>query len=258
MERDELLAAVWEIAITAGTAIMAVYKRDFSVRYKADRSPITQADLAADQIIVTALQDLCPDYPIISEERFDEEFFLPDDTTLYWLVDPLDGTQEFVDRTDEFTVNIALIAAGQPVLGVVHAPALYQSWGSVVQNGGPATCLAATDDDLPMPIQTRSPPAEGLTILSSRNHDDPILLEKFLADQRMVEHQQIGSSLKFCRLAEGAGDLYPRLRPTHEWDTAAGHAILNAAGGRVVTVQGDKLEYGKSKFLNPPFIAWGR
>jgi len=258
MDNDQILAAVWQIAEQAGEAVMAVYATDFEVRHKDDRSPVTEADLAADRVIVPALQGLMPDVPAISEERVQAGETAPS-TGLYWLIDPLDGTKEFVSRNGEFTVNIALIdGRGRPVLGVVHAPALASTWGACEQPGGPAVCLAADNGGPPLPIETRVPPPEGLTIFGSRSHADDAAMQAFLADRKVAKTVAAGSSLKFCRIAEGSGDVYPRFGPTCEWDTAAGHAVLLAAGGRVETVDGEPLGYGKPDFLNPHFIAWGR
>lgn len=259
MNTETVLAAVWQIAEQAGAAIMQVYVSDFSVAQKDDRSPVTEADLAADRIIVSALQALMPDIPVISEERFEAGQVPPPAGALFWLVDPLDGTKEFINRNAEFTVNIGLIdGRGVPVLGVVHAPALGRTWGAAAPSDGPGTCLAAAVGESPQPITTRVPPPGGLTVFASRSHGNDGAQQDFLADKTVARIVTAGSSLKFCRIAEGAGDIYPRFGPTHEWDTAAGHAIVRAAGGRVETTAGTPLTYGRPDCRNPHFIAWGQ
>jgi 3'(2'), 5'-bisphosphate nucleotidase len=243
----------------AGGAIMAVYATDFAVRDKPDASPVTVADEAAEKIILADLAAIAPGVPVVAEESV-AAGKVPVIADRFFLVDPLDGTREFVSRRDEFTVNIALIEAGEPVLGVVFAPArreLY--WGDV--RGGKAGHIDA-DPDGTMPsmgnaISARSPPADSLVAVASRSHRTPET-DAFLAHYPVTEFRSIGSSLKFCLVAAGAADLYPRIGPTMEWDTAAGQAVLMAAGGRVTTLEGAPFRYGKPGFRNGDFVARGR
>jgi 3'(2'), 5'-bisphosphate nucleotidase len=246
----------------AGGAIMAVYATDFSVRDKADASPVTAADEAAEKIILADLAAIAPSIPVIAEESVAAGKAPPIDasTARFFLVDPLDGTREFVSRRDEFTVNIALIEDGAPVLGVVLAPArreLY--WGDVkARKAG----RIDADPDGTMPslgtaIAARSPPPRGLTAVASRSHRTPET-DAFLAGYPVTEFRSIGSSLKFCLVAAGEADLYPRVGTTMEWDTAAGHAVLAAAGGTVTDLEGGPFRYGKRDFRNGNFVARGR
>jgi 3'(2'), 5'-bisphosphate nucleotidase len=254
-----MLQALIYTAQRAGGAIMAVYATDFAVRDKIDASPVTVADEAAEKIILADLAALAPDIPVVAEESVSAGH-VPVIAERFFLVDPLDGTREFVDRRDEFTVNIALIEHSQPVLGVVYAPArreLY--WGDVA--AGRAGHLGADPDgtmpSLGAPLQARVAPAGGLVAVASRSHRSPET-DAFLANYPVAEFRSIGSSLKFCLVAAGDADLYPRLGPTMEWDTAAGHAVLVAAGGSVTTPEGVPLRYGKPGFRNGDFIATGK
>ena len=171
----------------------------------------------------------------------------------FWLVDPLDGTKEFISRNGEFTVNIALIEDGRPLLGVVHIPALSTTYGGIVPG-----IARRRRDSTSSAIAARKPPADGVIVLSSRSHGDAEAMEAFLGAEQVGGHRTAGSALKFCLVAEGIADLYPRLGRTMEWDTAAGHAIVLAAGGRVTTLDGAELIYGKPGFDNPHFVARGR
>jgi len=243
----------------AGGAIMAVYATDFAVRDKVDASPVTVADEAAEKIILADLASIAPEIPVVAEESV-AAGKVPVIAERFFLVDPLDGTKEFIGRRDEFTVNIALIENGEPVLGVVFAPArreLY--WGDV--RGARAGHLDAEPDGT-MPalgngIQARQAPADGLVAVASRSHRSPDT-DAFLARYPVKEFRSIGSSLKFCLVASGQADFYPRLGPTMEWDTAAGQAVLMAAGGRVTTLEGEPFRYGKPGFRNGNFLAQGR
>ena len=232
--------------------MLKVYATDFDVRYKADASPLTRADEEAEALIVTALAALTPEVPVVCEEAAASG--TPRDLgQRFWLVDPLDGTKEFVSRNGEFTVNIALIEGGSPVLGVVLAPALGRLYTGVA-NG-----IAFVEErGARRPIACRTPPAEGIAVVSSRSHADPAALQAFLGARRVARSVSAGSSLKFCLVACGEADLYPRLGRTMEWDTAAGHAVLAAAGGSVLEMNGSGLTYGKAGFANPPFVATGR
>jgi 3'(2'), 5'-bisphosphate nucleotidase len=254
-----LLQSLIYTAQRAGGAIMAVYATDFAVRDKADASPVTAADEAAEKIILADLAAIAPTVPVVAEESV-AAGRVPVIADRFFLVDPLDGTREFISRRDEFTVNVALIEAGQPVLGVVYAPArreLY--WGDVL--AGKAGHIDA-DPDGTMPsmgaaIQARPVPTHGLTAVASRSHRTPET-DAFLANYSVGEFLSIGSSLKFCLVAAGRADLYPRIGTTMEWDTAAGHAVLAAAGGSVTGLEGEPLTYGKPGFRNGNFVARGR
>ena len=256
---SDLLQSLIYTAQRAGGAIMAVYATDFAVRDKVDTSPVTVADEAAEKIILADLAVIAPGVPVIAEESV-AAGKVPAVAERFFLVDPLDGTREFVARRDEFTVNVALIENGEPVLGVVFAPArreLY--WGDV--KAGKAGHIDA-DPDGTMPslgtaISARHAPAGGITAVASRSHRTPET-DAFLANYPVVEFRSIGSSLKFCLVATGEADLYPRIGPTMEWDTAAGHAVLQAAGGRVTGLVGEPFRYGKPGFRNGNFLARGK
>ncbi|SDG37413.1 3'(2'),5'-bisphosphate nucleotidase CysQ [Roseospirillum parvum] len=251
----DLAQALIPLARRAGDAILDIYRGDFEVLEKADTSPVTAADHAAEAIILEGLKGLTPDIPIVAEEEMAAGRLPELGEGAFWLVDPLDGTKEFIKRRDSFTVNIGLVdatpAGHLPRLGVVLAPAL----DLLYVGHGPGTARLISGG-AERPIACRQPPAEGLTVLASRSHGDPTELDRFLAPYKVAEIINAGSSLKFCRLAEGVGDLYPRLGPTSEWDTAAAHAVLMAAGGSVTTLDGKPFTYGKGPtFLNPPFVA---
>jgi 3'(2'), 5'-bisphosphate nucleotidase len=258
-DTSTMLQSLIYTAQRAGGAIMAVYATDFAVRDKADTSPVTAADEAAEKIILADLAVIAPDIPVVAEEAV-AAGKVPIVADRFFLVDPLDGTREFVSRRDEFTVNVALIEAGKPVLGVVFAPArreLY--WGDV--RAGKAGHIDA-DPDGTMPsmgtsIAVRQAPAAGLTAVASRSHRTPET-DALLANYPVVEFRSIGSSLKFCLVAAGEADIYPRIGTTMEWDTAAGHAVLAAAGGSVTGLDGEPFVYGKPGFRNGNFIARGR
>lgn len=239
------------IAHCAGAAIMEVYRSgDAGETSKADNSPLTQADLAAHRTIVEALTSLTPEIPILSEEAADIAYPVRSQWTRYWLVDPLDGTKEFIKRNGEFTVNIALIENGEPVMGVVYAPVLDVCYygargaGAFVQRGKAAA----------QPINVKSHTAgEPIKVVASRSHSDA-RTEALL--NQLGDHQCIsmGSSLKLCLVAEGAAHFYPRLGPTMEWDTAAAQAVVNAAGGIVCDMKGKELRYNKVDLHNPEFL----
>lgn len=249
---DSLLPQVIAIAAEAGRAILRFYAPGVEQSKKGDGSPVTAADHAAEAVILPALAALTPHIPIVSEEAFAKGDKPDVAGGPFWLVDPLDGTKEFLRRNGEFTVNIALIADGVPVLGVVGCPVTDELFAGAV--GGGARLIM---EGGARPIRTRSVPAEGLTVLSSRSHADNARLDAYLADKPVARRLICGSSVKFCRIATGEGDLYPRFGPTMEWDTAAGHAVLLAAGGDVRTLDGRRLAYGKPGFENPDFIASG-
>jgi 3'(2'), 5'-bisphosphate nucleotidase len=246
-----LPAAVAGIAKAAAAVILEVYATDFTVRGKGDASPVTEADERAEAVIVDALRALAPEVPIVAEESV-ARGAVPEVGDWFWLVDPLDGTKEFISRNGEFTVNIALIHRGVPVLGVVQAPALAQLYVGVTWQGAWLEDTAGR-----RAIRCRQVPDEGLTVVASRSHGDAAALDAFLAGRKVAALANAGSSLKLCRVACGQADLYPRLGRTMEWDIAAGHAVLAAAGGQVTDLQGQPLRYGKPGFDNPHFVAAG-
>ncbi|UYB53487.1 3'(2'),5'-bisphosphate nucleotidase CysQ [Xanthomonas sp. AM6] len=249
----DLRETVIAIAIDAAAAIMAVYATGFEVEHKADASPLTQADLAAHRIIVEGLERLTPDLPVLSEESAHIPWEVREHWTSYWLVDPLDGTREFVKRNGEFSVNIALIHQGAPVFGVVQAPVDGRVWHAV--RGEQAYRRDGFRDTA---LDTRRPAATPLRVAASRSHRDP-RTDALL--QRMGETEVIaqGSSLKFCRIADGELDVYPRFGPTSEWDTAAGQCVLQSAGGVLLAAgTGKPFRYNRREsLLNGDFMALG-
>ncbi|CAN5295129.1 3'(2'),5'-bisphosphate nucleotidase CysQ [soil metagenome] len=288
--QNDILESLVRIAREAADVVMAVYASDFTVRGKSDASPVTEADEAAEAIIVAALRTLTPDITIVAEEAVAAEG-PPAVGSRFWLVDPLDGTREFVSRNGEFTVNIALIEHGEPVMGVVFAPALGLLYAGAIGLG------AFIEDDSPEADEIRRPPPEGdeqsgqatfaqeqeasraghptrrraihcraapsggVTCVASRSHGDADALDVFLGNyldgRPLASLTNAGSSLKLCLIAAGEADLYPRLGRTMEWDIAAGHAVLAAAGGQVRDLEGEPLRYGKPGFENPHFVASG-
>lgn len=241
-----------DIACDAGAAIMRVYAQDFSVETKADNSPVTAADLAAHRIISAGLAALTPQIPVLSEEAADIPWSTRRTWTRWWLVDPLDGTREFIKKNGEFTVNIALIDAGVPVLGVVYAPALDYM---VSAERGVGAWMRS--DGVDVPLASARPAPAPLRVAASRSHLDERTRRVL---ERIGDHERLGlgSSLKFCRIAEGRADVYPRFGPTSEWDTAAGQAVLDAAGGCVLGLDGQPFRYNRGEsLLNPDFIALG-
>jgi 3'(2'), 5'-bisphosphate nucleotidase len=246
-----LLECLVPICREAGRLIMAVYASDFEVRNKDDSSPVTEADERAEKSIVKALRKLRPSIPIIAEEEAAAGSKVEVNHT-FWLVDPLDGTKEFISRNGEFTVNVALIHRSVPVLGVVYAPALDRLFA-----GGPQLGSWIEVQGRRRPIETRPVPPSGLSVVASRSHGDTALLDRFLAGRKTDRVVNAGSSLKFCVVAAGEADVYPRFGRTMEWDIAAGQAVLCGAGGAVTTVEGAPMLYGKPQFENPHFIAWG-
>ncbi len=253
-DREALIAVLREIAGRAGVAIMAVYGGDIEVRRKDDASPVTDADQAAEDVILAALAQITPGIPTVAEEAMAAGAEPDVSGGRFWLIDPLDGTKEFIKRNGDFTVNIALIENGQPAAGVVHAPVLKSTW-----SGADGRATFAKDGAQPIAISARAIPAGGATVIASRRHGSGPELDAFLAQYNIKDRITAGSSLKFCRIAQGEADLYPRFGRTMEWDTAAAHAVLRAAGGEVVRA-GDAtpLTYGKPGFENPHFIARGK
>ena len=257
LDDEELIAVLCLIAKRAGQVILTYYAEggDIEVRSKDDDSPVTDADEAAETFILQALETLTPKIPVVSEEAMAAGARPDISGGLFWLVDPLDGTKEFLARNDEFTVNIALIQDGAPIAGVVHAPAMAMTWAGA----GAGSATVSQSDQPPEGIEVRRPPEDGLVAVASRRHGAARDLDRFLADYDVAEQVEAGSSLKFCLVASGTADLYPRFGRTMEWDTAAGHAVLVAAGGSVTRADdGSPLGYGKPGFENPNFIARGR
>ncbi len=259
---DDILSGLIDAAVAAGAEILDVYATEFAVVRKGDESPVTEADHRAEAVILKRLAEILPGVPVVAEEEMSGGR-CPDLTGhRFILVDPLDGTREFIARNDEFTVNIAIIDGTAPVAGVVYAPALGLVYAGVVGAGAGFAHVVGTEVTDWRAAKVRQIPAEGLTVLASRNHCGPET-EDLLARLPIHERISAGSSLKFCRLAEGVADFYPRFGPTMEWDTAAGDAVLRAAGGRVVTLDGAPLVYGKlgvagaKDFANPWFLAVG-
>jgi 3'(2'), 5'-bisphosphate nucleotidase len=251
LDLPALLAAIVPIAEEAGRATLRFYGSTDATA-KADGSPVTAADQAAEDVILPQLRALTPDIPVVSEEEAASGLTPAVTGARFWLVDPLDGTKEFISGNGEFTVNIALIEHGAPVLGVVVVPARSQTYAGAGM--GTATL---TDPSGTRAIAVRAIPAAGLTVVGSRSHGDAAAMDAFLAGRRVADFRAAGSSLKLCLIAAGEADLYPRLGTTMEWDIAAGHAVLAAAGGRVETVDGAAFTYGKAAYRNPHFAAYG-
>jgi 3'(2'), 5'-bisphosphate nucleotidase len=249
LDFSALLAAVRPIAEEAGRATLRFYGLT-KAAIKADGSPVTAADQAAEDIILPALRRLTPDIPVISEEESSKGFSPLVTGARFWLVDPLDGTKEFLNGNGEFTVNIALIEHGVPVLGVVVVPAL----GETYAGAGPGSAVLE-DAAGERKIAVRPVPAEGLTVVGSRSHGNAAAMGAFLNGRKVAAFKAAGSSLKLCLIARGEADLYPRFGTTMEWDIAAGHAVLRAAGGTVQTLEGESLRYGKPEYRNPHFVA---
>ncbi len=252
MNLEKLIEPIVALAVQAGDAILEVYATEFDVQSKSDESPLTQADLASNQCIVAGLAELTPDIPIISEESGLPEFEERRQWNCYWLIDPLDGTKEFVNRNGEFTVNIALIESNRPIFGVVHVPVQNKTYigcegrGSELRDGGQVTKIQVSETS-GVPVR----------IVGSRSHRGSSL-DAFLERLGESDIVPMGSSLKFCTVAEGNADVYPRLGLTSEWDTAAAQAVVEQAGGKVLELDGKPLSYNKkSDILNPWFVVIG-
>ncbi|NNF66414.1 MAG: 3'(2'),5'-bisphosphate nucleotidase CysQ [Gammaproteobacteria bacterium] len=253
VNKEKLLGDVRQIARDAGAAIMQVYARDFDVELKSDDSPLTEADMASHMLIEKALNELTPGIPVLSEESGVPDFNTRKGWDHYWLVDPLDGTKEFIKRNGEFTVNIALIDNNEAALGVVYAPARALEYFGTSNDGA----FRAGDDNVPHAIHVSAGHAGPARVVGSRSHRGSSL-DAYLAKLGEFEMLPMGSSLKFCLVADGSADIYPRLGPTNEWDTAAAHAVLAAAGGQVLQPDGQPLRYNtKEPLLNPYFFAIG-
>lgn len=251
MDYSSILPDVIKVADEASERVLHIYQSEFKVKYKDDRSPITAADTASHDVIVKGLRNISRDIPILSEEGEAASWDERKQWRRFWLIDPIDGTKDFTQRTGEFTVNIALIEDGEPVMGVVTAPALKEAFWGIKGEG------ACKRDRTGKVRRIRvSEPQEVKRVVASKNHlnEETRAFIEQLGEHEMV---QAGSSLKFCRIAEGRADIYPRMGPTCEWDTAAAHAVLMAAGGQVKTTNGMILHYGKEDTLNPQFVAAG-
>jgi 3'(2'), 5'-bisphosphate nucleotidase len=248
----QLIEEICRLTVQAGEKIMRVYGGEFSVTLKKDASPLTEADSVSHEFLLDQLTPLMPGLPVISEESHEVAAGNPAPQARYWLIDPLDGTKEFLKRTNEFTVNVALIEEGKPRLGVVHAPALDLTYfaahgvGAWRRQGG----------KLPQPIRTRPVPASSLTVVASKDHAGP-LVTAMLARLPKPTLQSMGSSLKFCLVAEGKADIYLRDLPTMEWDTAAAQCVVEVSGGMVCTLDGQQLRYGKPGLKNPAIMTVG-
>jgi len=256
-DRNELLQGLAQAAVAAGAAIMAVYDSDFAVEIKADSSPVTAADAAGEAVILEALARLAPEIPVVAEEEA-AAGRIPDTDGHFFLVDPLDGTKEFISRNGDFTVNIALIEGHAPSLGVVFTPVERRLFAGDVLSGEAWSALVDTNGVIgaPQPLRIRSAPQGGLAAVASRSHNSPAT-EAYLDQFDVASRVSRGSSLKLCMVACGEADLYPRLAPTMEWDIAAGDAVLRAAGGTLSAPDGSPMPYGKPRFFNPGFVAAG-
>ena len=255
-EPDRLLPEVVALADAAALAILPFYRTGTDVRRKDDRSPVTAADEAGERVILDGLARLTPDIPVVAEEAV-AAGRIPDVTGgVFWLVDPLDGTKEFIKGLGDFTVNVALVEDGRPIAGVVLAPALEEAWWGIAARGAQHRGAGGTVSC----IRVRPRPRSDAVAVASKSHSNPET-EAFLDQERVAERVAAGSSLKFCRVAEGKADVYPRLGRTMEWDTAAGHAVLLGAGGAVNRLDDGRetgpLQYGKAGFENPFFVARG-
>ncbi len=239
------------IAKEAGDAIIEIYKRDFTIEYKDDKSPLTEADLKSNEIICAALITLYPDIPMLSEENKAAPYAERKDWDYFWLIDPIDGTKEFIKKTGEFTVNIALIHKDKPVLGVVYAPVLKAMYYAKKDEG-------AFKNDERLPLRSNDHPEKALKVVVSVSHlseETQAFIDDLASKTEQVEQVSKGSSLKLCLVAEGEADIYPRLAPTMEWDTGAAHAIVLESGKEVVQYENDKpLVYNKENLLNPWFV----
>src|ERR1051326_1397048 len=252
MAFDPLLDMALRAALAGGEAVMRVYADPFEVTQKDDKTPVTEADLASERVIVEMLTKAFPEIPVVSEETVPEAGFA-EPAARFWVVDPLDGTKEFVARNGEFAVLIGLVEDGRPVLGVVHGPAI----GVTYVAHGPGTAMRRRDRGEFEPIHARVPPPEGVVVIHSRSHENSRRLAEYFQGRPVLERHVCGSALKFGVLAGGEGGFHPRFGTTMEWDTAAGQAVLEAAGGHVLGLDGEPLQYGKPGLKNDGFLAWG-
>lgn len=249
---DPMLEIALKAALAGGEAVMRVYADPFEVTHKDDKTPVTAADLASEKIIVEMLTGAFPDIPVVSEETVPEAGFASP-AARFWLVDPLDGTREFVARNGEFAVLIGLVEHGRPVLGVVHGPAA----GVTYTAHGPGTAMRQHNGSAWEPIRARAPAPAGVVVVHSRSHENSRRLAEYFQGKAVAERHVCGSALKFGVLAAGEADFYPRFGTTMEWDTSAGQAVLEAAGGQVLGLDDRPLAYGKPGLKNDGFLAWG-
>jgi len=249
---DTLLEIALRAALAGGEAAMRVYADPFEVTQKSDATPVTEADLASERVIVAMLSQAFPEIPVVSEETVPEAGFASP-AARFWLVDPLDGTKEFVAKNDEFAVLIGLIEDGRPVLGVVHGPAV----GLTYTAHGIGTAQRRRAGGAFEPIRARTPASDGLVVVHSRTNANSRRLAEYFQNRPVLQRLQCGSALKFGMLAAGEADFYPRFGTTMEWDTAAGQAVLEAAGGHVLGLSAEPLQYGKPGLKNDGFLAWG-
>jgi 3'(2'), 5'-bisphosphate nucleotidase len=250
---DPLLDVVMKAALAAGEAIMRVYAEPFEVIQKSDQTPVTEADLASERVVVEMLTAAFPDIPIVSEETAPEDGFKPP-AARFWVVDPLDGTKEFVAKNGEFCVCIGLVEDGVPVLGVLRGPAK----GVTYAAAGPGTAIRIKDGGPTERLAARSPSPDGVVVIHSRSNANSRRLAEYFEGHSILDRVSCGSALKFGVIAAGEADFYPRFGTTMEWDTAAGQAILEAAGGSVVVAAtGETMRYGKHNLKNEAFLAWG-
>jgi len=250
----KLIEALLPVIRKAGKETVRIYEeKDYTVRKKEDQSPVTEADEISECIILDALREITPEIPVVSEERFEVGDIPSIAGGQFWLVDPLDGTKEFIGETGEFTINVALVIGDRPVLGLIGVPLKETIYAAA----GFGTAYVVVGEKEPRPITSVVASSDGFVIVSSRSHAGP-RTEEYLTTLKVRERRISGSALKFCVIAEGEADLYPRFGRTMEWDTAAGHAILLAAGGNITTLDGEELRYGKPNFENPSFLARGR
>jgi 3'(2'), 5'-bisphosphate nucleotidase len=248
-----LLETALRAAEAGGEAVMRVYADPFEVTHKDDKTPVTEADFASERIIVELLSAAFPDIPIVSEETVPAAGFA-EPAARFWCVDPLDGTREFVAKNGEFAVLIGLIEHGRPVLGVIYGPALDVTY---IAHGSGTAMRRRGANGAWEPIRARAPGGAGLVVVHSRSHENSRRLAEYFQDRPILERRQCGSALKFGLLAAGEADFYPRFGTTMEWDTAAGQAVLEAAGGHVFDLSGGPLSYGKPGLKNDGFLAWG-
>lgn len=247
-------AAVVNLIKQAGSAVMEIYRQDFAVYEKEDASPVTEADITAEKIIFDGLKELMPDIPVVGEEHVAAGEAADLTQKYFWLVDPVDGTADFVKKNGEFTINIALIEDTAPVFGAVYVPVTETVY--YTRSPGRA-CMEK--DGAPAELKTRAVPKQGYTVLNSRTHCDEMIVAKMLEGLKIAERRPCGSSLKFCLIAAGQADVYPCCHQTKEWDTAAAHAVLTAAGGEVYNAENNTvLTYRKPGLINPRIISFGQ
>ena len=251
LDYNTLCNEIISISKEAGKEILKVYdKSDLGVVYKKDNSPLTLADKASNDVIEKSLNKLTPDIPILSEESKNIDFSSREKWDMFWLIDPLDGTKEFIKHNGEFTVNIALISKSSPILGVVYAPVLDTTWYGIINKGS----YKSLNNKPPTKINVIKPD-EKVKVVTSRSHSNNPKLESFLKDYPNHELVKMGSSIKICLVADGSAHIYPRLGPTMEWDTAAAHAVVKYAGGNIYNMDNkNELIYNKSNLLNPQFL----